>query len=984
MTANGLQRGIVVLAALMALAAGAVFAQDAPSPALEPAAAADEVVRAVREGGDVAALVRRPAPDPWLVAVELLARGERESATAFAAAAGEPATRGLGRYVAGSTAEPAALRGALDALATAHRRLAERDAAGAREAAEALSVEDPVIRVEVASVLYRALHTLGDLAAAAPRVESAGELAESIGWLRRAAEAWTGAANARINMKQPAATAGHLRRKRQILLALDDRPTAALTLANLGVLNKMGGSYDAAVANFRASMEELEAVSPELLSGPAGVHLRYELGSALLHAERADEAEPELARAIEVATAAGHAAWVRKLTVLWGWALTSVGRSERAIEVLEACIAQTAPASTDAAARLDRAQALAHLAVAQRWSERPVEAEENLRRAALEFSAMGRVEDADRAMYAAADAALESGRTDQARSTTEPLLARFRDRGEERAVAAAECLLAKAAMIQGRFDAALEHIARSRTAKVSEGNEAQVANALMLETAALVRTGRAADATACALEWVARSRRRALRLSESAAFSWRTMWRDADVLPLAPFAANDLEALLHIQETRRAQVLLDALTDRRALEGVDADPRLTQAVASADRRTSDALTAYRDALDVGALTETNLAWQAYESARTASEEALLRLREDQRRRSVVEPPDPATIADVQAALAGNEAYVSYDLLETQYGDDIAYAIVFHGHAPPRRVDLGSASGLAALSVAPATPESMAALRAAAWTPLGLTDSVRRVYVSPSGALHAAPLDEVFAGPEVVLEPSATVWLQLRANEAAAGTGILGVGDPAYQGPVVRGDGSRASRDGIRLARLPSTAREVKAVSDVALLGEAATETAFRRKLAQGPPSGAARWRAVHIACHGLCDELHPLRSSLALLADAEHDGFLTAQEVFGLRVDADLALLSACSAGSGRVVHGEGLAGFAVAFLAAGTPRVIVNWNEIDDEATQAFMVAFHAAWRRDGTSTISALRTARNAVRAAERWRDPRYWAGWRLWGLP
>ena len=56
------------------------------------------------------------------------------------------------------------------------------------------------------------------------------------------------------------------------------------------------------------------------------------------------------------------------------------------------------------------------------------------------------------------------------------------------------------------------------------------------------------------------------------------------------------------------------------------------------------------------------------------------------------------------------------------------------------------------------------------------------------------------------------------------------------------------------------------VGDVTLLGEQANEVALREALAQQD-----RWRAVHLACHGLVDRDRPMLSALALAADTITD-----------------------------------------------------------------------------------------------------------------
>jgi CHAT domain-containing protein len=182
--------------------------------------------------------------------------------------------------------------------------------------------------------------------------------------------------------------------------------------------------------------------------------------------------------------------------------------------------------------------------------------------------------------------------------------------------------------------------------------------------------------------------------------------------------------------------------------------------------------------------------------------------------------------------------------------------------------------------------------------------------------------------------------------------------------------------------LPETREEATAVGDVTLLGKAACEAGLRKALAS-----RERWRAVHLACHGLVDAASPLRSSLALTPDATNDGLLTCVDVFRLRVPADLVVLSACETARGKIYRSEGIVGLTRAFMFAGAPRVICSLWKVDDEATRALMVKFYELWNPDegeGLGAAAALKEAQAFVRSHEKWANPYYWAAWTLWGLP
>jgi CHAT domain-containing protein len=264
-------------------------------------------------------------------------------------------------------------------------------------------------------------------------------------------------------------------------------------------------------------------------------------------------------------------------------------------------------------------------------------------------------------------------------------------------------------------------------------------------------------------------------------------------------------------------------------------------------------------------------------------------------------------------------------------------------------------------------------------PLDLPDGIETVLVSPDGPLCYLPWGALFPKRSVAVTPSATTHLLLLAEERARGEGVLAVGDPDYSSA----DAGALSvyRPGRGLVSLPGTRAEAEAVGDMVLLGKEATEEGLRAAVGR-----RKRWRSVHLACHGLVSAENPTLSSLALSRGGEEDGFLTALEVLRSEIPADLVVLSACETGLGKIVRGEGIVGLARAFMYAGAPRVVCSLWKVDDEATKALMVKLYELWNPEGgegLSAAAALRRAQEFVRSHERWKHPRYWAGWVLWGL-
>jgi len=118
----------------------------------------------------------------------------------------------------------------------------------------------------------------------------------------------------------------------------------------------------------------------------------------------------------------------------------------------------------------------------------------------------------------------------------------------------------------------------------------------------------------------------------------------------------------------------------------------------------------------------------------------------------------------------------------------------------------------------------------------------------------------------------------------------------------------------------------------------ATETNVRAE------SGKARPRYLHFAAHGILNEREPRFSGLVLSmgSGALDDGFLEMREIFDLKFNADLVVLSACQSGLGKMVRGEGILGLTRAFMYAGSPSVIVSLWPVSDRSTCLLMQRFY------------------------------------------
>jgi CHAT domain-containing protein len=174
--------------------------------------------------------------------------------------------------------------------------------------------------------------------------------------------------------------------------------------------------------------------------------------------------------------------------------------------------------------------------------------------------------------------------------------------------------------------------------------------------------------------------------------------------------------------------------------------------------------------------------------------------------------------------------------------------------------------------------------------------------------------------------------------------------------------------------LPGAETEAKNIAEILqtplLSGREATETTVTQQMADA--------KLIHLATHGLFDDQQGLQSSLALASTPEESGFLTAEEILDLKLDADLVVLSACNTGRGKIT-GDGVIGLSRSFLLAGASSTLVSLWYIPDESTADLMAQFYRNLQ-DNPNKAQSLRQAMITLMKQDP--HPRNWAGFILVG--
>jgi CHAT domain-containing protein len=261
--------------------------------------------------------------------------------------------------------------------------------------------------------------------------------------------------------------------------------------------------------------------------------------------------------------------------------------------------------------------------------------------------------------------------------------------------------------------------------------------------------------------------------------------------------------------------------------------------------------------------------------------------------------------------------------------------------------------------------------------------------------------------EIVHLPSATTLALLRQenNRRPAPKTITVLADPVFgkNDPRLQAAASRVAaqpttplrfvtRGDTPLARLPYTTIEAQNIGRLIPPGRQQSWLGFAANLQNATSPRLADYQIIHFATHGIFNSQNPERSGLIFSRltpnGTYQSGDLTLQEIFNLKLQADLVVLSACQTGLGQDVgnvqdiQGEGLVGLTRGFMYAGTPRVMVSLWSVNDESTAALMSQFYQNKLAKGMTPAAALRQAQLEMLRNPKYQAPYYWAPFILQG--
>lgn len=251
---------------------------------------------------------------------------------------------------------------------------------------------------------------------------------------------------------------------------------------------------------------------------------------------------------------------------------------------------------------------------------------------------------------------------------------------------------------------------------------------------------------------------------------------------------------------------------------------------------------------------------------------------------------------------------------------------------------------------------------------------RNLIIVPDGILHQLPF-EALTNTEnpsgfllhthtVSYATSAALWMAqqgLRYNKSKS----FGAFAPNYAGVI----GEERSGTPLKLTGATSEAETIAKM----LEGSIYQQNSFGK---QDFLNEAPNYSLLHLAMHANVRE-----------DDSEHSNFhfgdgskLYAYELYGMRLQANMAVLSACNTGYGSLQKGEGMQSLATAFTYAGVPSLVMGLWSLPDASTSGIMVDYYQQLV-DRKYKHTALATAKTnylkRVANENELQHPFYWAG-------
>ncbi len=424
-------------------------------------------------------------------------------------------------------------------------------------------------------------------------------------------------------------------------------------------------------------------------------------------------------------------------------------------------------------------------------------------------------------------------------------------------------------------------------------------------------------------------------------------------------------------ERGKARAFLDMLAGRSLKPKVAADPQIIRQIADLDKqieKTARSLKALKGAEKLGV-------YKKFKSLLKEKSRALEKIKDQSLSYASSMSVATASAKKIQSSLPKGALLISYFLEDSR-------AVIWTVEQSSIEATLAKNGGKKIAQWAADYREALASGQMQLAESLGskLYDSLiqpvrsrldpkQKLILVPSGALHYLPFAGLHGKDGKYLIENQTVSVLPNASSLFYVEGII----KTDKGKILAfGDPQRDQKE----SRLKYANKEVEAASKlfpkkITLTGESAKESVLKNL-------SKIDAEVLHFAVHGRFDERDPLKSALLLAKDSNEDGDLETYEIYGLNLNSNLVVLSACESGIGKLTRGDEVQSLNRAFIYAGAGGVIASLWKVSDESTFKLMTYFYEELSKRGPA--DALRLAQ--IKLMKEFPSPYHWAAFYLTG--
>ena len=291
----------------------------------------------------------------------------------------------------------------------------------------------------------------------------------------------------------------------------------------------------------------------------------------------------------------------------------------------------------------------------------------------------------------------------------------------------------------------------------------------------------------------------------------------------------------------------------------------------------------------------------------------------------------------------------------------------------------------------------------------MNSSIHRLILVPDGPLASLPFAALrqrsghwlVESYEIEVEPSAAIALALEQRPPLASANQIAVfADPVYSrddprlepasgasGVAVKAAGephlirAASTFDANLLPRLTGSAKEAEAIERIAGASRTRLYLGFRATPERVMQSSWSHFEILHFATHAIVNFEQPELSGIVLsMVDRQgrpEDGILWMHDIYRTWFPVPLVVVDGCSTANGKNIPGEGITGFAQAFLASGASGVLASLWTVDDDAAGRLIPILYRGLMDQRLRAPAALRAAQLKLLADPGLHAPYEWAG-------